>query len=858
TYAQLEARANRLARHLQALGVRPGAVVAICAERSTEMVVAVLAALKAGAAYAPVDPAYPEERVAFMLADTHIKVLLTQEHLRATLPDHAARTVSLDGERDLLASYDDAPVESGATLDDLAYVIYTSGSTGRPKGVAMGHRPLANLLAWQAEQSSSQGSRPSGRRTLQFASLSFDVAFQELFSTWCSGGTLVLIRDDLRRDPEAMLAFIRRQQVERLFLPFVALHNLCEAAEYLSASLPGLREVITAGEQLKATNAVRGFFARHADCTLVNQYGPTESHVVTAFALTGPAARWPALPPIGRPIANARIYLLDARLQPVPIGAAGELYIGGLSLARGYLGREELTAERFIADPFSSDPAARLYRTGDLARYRPDGEIDYLGRADAQLKIRGFRVEPGEIEAALRGHPGIREALVLAQEDAGEKRLVAYLISENGAIAPEDLRTLLSRSLPSYMVPSAFAFLDEFPLSPNGKVDRTRLAGTPVGGEARELTAPRTETEHRLAAIWSAVLAVDEIGVHDSFFDLGGHSLMAVRLFSEIERKLGVRLPMSTLFEDATIARQAELVERERREETRWRSLVPMRPGDGDVPLFLIGWAGGEVLPYRDLVENLDPTLPVYGLRAPGVDHRAVPLATVESLAAYYVDEIRRVQPHGPYRLGGFCFSGLIVYEMARQLLEHGETTTTLALIDAYPFRQGPRRRLVASGRTQLQALKQAGSAGRREWARDRRAGLAIRVHQTVHLKTGPRVYELLEARGLQRLIPRRPWNLVLIASNLARRRYTPKPLDVRVEFYRAQRAANDSPTPWEGLAERGVELRSIVAPDISHDGMMHEPHVKRLAEELMRDLNRSSHVTPHAGDASGGAGRGA
>ncbi len=858
TYAQLEAGANRLARRLRELGVGRGVVAAICAERSAEMAVAVLAVLKAGGAYAPIDPHYPDQRIAFMLADTDTPVLLTQRHLVAALPAHRAQVVCLDSDVDLLAPGDEEPVSGGATLDDVAYVIYTSGSTGQPKGVAMSHRPLANLLAWQLDQGRDPGSPPAADRTLQFASLSFDVAFQELFSTWCAGGAVKLIEDEVRRDSEALLAFIREHRVERLFLPFVALHNLCEAAEYLGFGCPSLREVITAGEQLKTTDAIREFFARHPDCTLVNQYGPTESHVVTAYALTGTPARWPALPPIGRPIANARIYLLDPHLRPVPIGVPGELYLGGVSLARGYLGRDQLTAERFIADPFSSAAQARMYRTGDLGRYQPDGNIEYLGRADDQVKVRGFRVEPGEIEAALRERPEIREALVVARGDGGESRLVAYVIGEQGGVAVDELRATLRRSLPEYMIPSGFAFLDEFPLTPNGKVDRARLESTPLTEEhqGRALVPPRTETEASLAAIWCKLLAVEEIGVYDNFFELGGHSLMAVRLFSEIERKLDARLPLSSLFETATVAGQATLVERERREEIHWGSLVELRSGNGQLPLFLIGWAGGEVLPYRDLVANLDESLPVFGLRAPGVDGRGEPRATVERLAEHYVNEIRRVQPHGPYRLGGFCFSGLVAYEMARQLLEQGEAISTLALIDAYPYNPPRRRRAREVGRVQVEALKGVGAVGTRRWMRDRLAGLRGHAHRALYLKLGPRAYELLAERRLEHRLPRRPWNLVLIASNLARRRYVPEPLDVRIEFYRAQRAPDPGPTPWEGLAAQGVELRQIVAADIDHDGMMHEPHVRMLARELMRDLSRSRHRPRHGNGRVNGAGR--
>lgn len=832
SYAELEARSNQLARCLRRFGVGPEAVVAICAERSIEMVVAVLAVLKTGGAYAPIDPAYPEDRVAFMLADTNSRVLLTQERLLAGLPDRDARAVSLDGDRELIDSYDDGPLEPSATLDGLAYVIYTSGSTGRPKGVAMPHRPLSNLIAWQLETLS----RLAPARTLQFASLCFDVAFQEIFSTWCSGGTLVLLDEAERRDPEALLRFIAEQQVERVFVPFVALHGLCEVAAHLGATIPSLREVITAGEQLKASDALRDFFAEHSTCTLINHYGPTESHVVTAHTLAGDPARWPALPPIGRPIANARVYLLDRKGQPVPIGVPGELHIGGASLARGYLNRPELTDERFVKDPFSEVSQARMYRTGDLARHSPDGEIEYIGRSDHQLKIRGFRVEPGEIEVAIREHPGVTDAVVVGHEDeTGGKRLIAYLVGGESAPSTDDLREHLRRTLPDYMVPSVFEFLGAFPLTPNGKVDRTRLAlaTLPATDRAREQILPRTDTERRLAAIWSRLLDVEEVGVEENFFELGGHSLMAVRLFAEIERKLRVRLPLSSLFESATISGLAELVEHERgADPVEWPSLVRLQAGHGQPALFLVGEVDGEVLPYRELVENLDPEMPVFGLRPPGVDRVTPTLATVEDLAAHYVTEIRRVQPHGPYRLGGFCLSGLIAYEMARLLRAEGEDLELLALIDAYP--QGPRgQSRVALERRKLRVFWKATLHEKQTWVTDRLRG-------AIYIKIGPRVYEVFEAHNLQHLIPRRFLNIVFIASSLARRRYVPRPLDVRVDFLRAQRTPDSRPTPWDGLAGQGVALRQIVSPEIRHARMMHEPHVHLVAAELTRALEEN------------------
>jgi amino acid adenylation domain-containing protein len=618
TYAGLDARANQLAHHLRELGVGPDVVVAICVERSVDMLVAVLGVLKAGGAYAPIDPAYPEDRVAFMLADSDTPVLLTQQHLLSQLPSQRAHTVCLDSDWDVIATYDDDAPVSGATLDHLAYVLYTSGSTGQPKGVAMDHRPLANLIAWQLDSWSG----PAVARTLQFASLSFDVAFQEVFCTWCAGGTLVLIADEARRDPEALLGFLAAQGVQRLFLPFVALQNLCEAAETLQLSVPSLRDVITAGEQLKATAQIRGFFARHADCALFNHYGPTESHVVTALKLTAATDQWPELPPIGRPIPGATVHLLDRHLQPVPIGLPGELCIGGVSLARGYLNRPELTDERFVPDPFSDARGARLYRTGDLARYLADGAIDYLGRIDHQVKVRGYRVEPGEIEATLRRHPAVREALVVARADSsGDKQLVAYLLTGEPVPSATELRDRLLADLPAYMIPAAFVTLDAFPLSPNGKVDRRALpAPDQLARATAQYAPPSTELERSLVELWAQLLKIDRVGVSDNFFALGGHSLLAIQLISRLRDTLDVEVPLRTIFESPTVSAFAQAIARSPETELRSAGLPPI----ARVPRVLrrLGGPAGEafVLPasYAQqrlwFLDRLEPNNPAYNV----------------------------------------------------------------------------------------------------------------------------------------------------------------------------------------------------------------------------------------------------
>jgi acyl-coenzyme A synthetase/AMP-(fatty) acid ligase/acyl carrier protein len=422
-------------------------------------------------------------------------------------------------------------------------VIYTSGSTGQPKGVAMAQRPLLNLLDWQREaiiESSPQA------RTLQFAALGFDVAFQEIFSTLCAGGCLVLINEKVRQDPRALVTLVKEQRVERMFLPFIALQNFAEAAAQAGHALPALRTVVTAGEQLRNSPAIARLFDAVSGRRLHNHYGPTESHVVTAHTLDADSARWPALPPIGRPIANAQIHILDAHGLPAPIGVAGEIHIGGTCLANGYLNRPELTRERF---------ADGLYKTGDLACWRVDGTIDYLGRNDFQIKIRGFRVELGEIEAKLATCTGVRGAAVLAREDRpGDKRLVAYVVADT-PLSAVSLRAELAAQLPDYMVPGAFVQLDAFPLSPNGKLDRKALRAPDEAALAlRSYVPPEGETETALAAIWQSLLGASQVGRDDDFFELGGHSLLALQMSVSLREQFDVDLPLRTLFERTTLA----------------------------------------------------------------------------------------------------------------------------------------------------------------------------------------------------------------------------------------------------------------------------------------------------------------
>ncbi|HEU0079641.1 MAG TPA: amino acid adenylation domain-containing protein, partial [Longimicrobiaceae bacterium] len=579
TYTDLEERANRLAHHLRRRGVAPDVRVALCLERSVDMLVAVLGILKAGGAYVPLDPAYPQERLSYMLADCGARVLLTQAGLAERLLECGAAAVRLDADRDEIARESAAAPAVEVHPQNLAYVIYTSGSTGTPKGVAMPHGPLVNLLAWQ--EGDWRGPRVAV--TLHFATISFDASFHEIFSCWCTGGRLVLADEEARWDPEATLRLLEAEGVERLFLPSVALQHVAEEAVARGTPLPALREVQTAGEQLRASEAIRGWLGA-LGVPLHNHYGPSETHVVTSHTLHGPAGGWPLLPPIGRPIANTRAYVLDAHLRPVLPGVPGELYLGGECLARGYLGRPELTAERFLPDPFSA-PGGRMYRTGDRVRWLADGTLEFHGRVDQQVKIRGFRVEPGEVVEALLRHPGVREAVVTVWEDvSGEKRLAAYVVPGDGAeLAPEELRERLRERLPEYMVPAAYVVLESLPLTPSGKTDRRALPA-PAGRAGRAYAAPRTPTEEALCAIWAEVLGLERVGIDDHFFELGGHSLRATRIASRVRQTFGVDVPLRALFATPTVAALAAAVDEELIRSVDASELAELRDLLGGIP----------------------------------------------------------------------------------------------------------------------------------------------------------------------------------------------------------------------------------------------------------------------------------
>jgi amino acid adenylation domain-containing protein/thioester reductase-like protein len=578
TYDELNRRANQLAHQLISLGVGPESRVAVLLDRTPSALIALLGVLKAGGAFVPLDANYPRERMALLFGDARPPVVVTLEKFAQDVPLDRSRIVCLDGDAPALSQQSIDNPASGVQPDNAAYVIYTSGSTGRPKGVVVPHRSVVNHNLAAA----SRFGLTSSDRVLQFHSISFDAAIEEIFPTWLCGATLMMRGADLILPGAELHHFIRRYGVTVLDLPTAYWHQWVDQAQQ-DQDVPGepLRLVIVGGDEVSPERYTAWQTLAGERIRWLNTYGPTETTIISTCdePTAGPIeadADWSTT--IGRPIDHTQAYVLDPRLEPTPIGVPGELYLGGRGVARGYHERPALTAERFVPDPLGDVPGARLYRTGDRARYRPDGRIEFLGRIDQQLKIRGFRVEPGEIVAALREHPGVREALVVGHGEAGDKRLVAYVAKCGGDVSPDDLRAFLEGKLPGYMVPSAFIILDDFPLTPGGKIDRRALPD-PSGLSSElsvEYVAPQTATEIELARIWRGVLEVERVGTRDNFFALGGHSLLAAKLVARVRREMAIDLPLRALFEHPTVAGLAQAID---------QGLIARLAGDADLDL---------------------------------------------------------------------------------------------------------------------------------------------------------------------------------------------------------------------------------------------------------------------------------
>ncbi|WP_394827290.1 amino acid adenylation domain-containing protein [Pendulispora albinea] len=826
TYAELDARSNQLARRLRALGVRADGIVGVYMRRSPEVIVALLGILKAGGAYLPLDADYPPARLQFVLADAEVKVVLTQEAIAHRLVEFSGTVLPLDSPTCTVFHEEPESAICEAAPSDLAYAIYTSGSTGTPKGVLIPHRAFLNhnlaTIAWCAIVPSD--------RVLQFQSLTFDAAAEEIFPTLLCGATLVLSEHARLAPSSEFNALLEREGVTFTILPTAYwhewVHELSRTGTRPSASL---RMVFVGGENASAEHL--STWQALGGPRWSNGYGPTEGTITT---IVYDGADWPARAdgassvPIGRPFPNTTAYVLDPERRPVPVGTSGELYIGGAGLARGYLHRPELTAERFVLDPFRG-PGARMYRTGDRARILADGQIECLGRVDHQVKVRGFRVELGEIEVALRDHPKVRDAAVVIWEGRpGDKRLVAYVVphAEDDAPAPRDLRAFLEAKVPGYMVPASYAVLASLPLTAIGKVDRKALeAIRPSRTETRrELVAPRTAMEIRLRAIWEEVLQVSPLGVEDDFFEVGGHSLLVARLVALIREQLGVALPLTVIFEEPTIAQLAAHLSRGTFAGGR-SSLIPIRARGVRAPLFCVAPGSGLVLGYIDLGRSLDPEQPLYAFEPPGLHDGSVPLGSIGEMADTYLAALRSVQPHGPYRLGGWSMGGVVALEMARRLEAQGEPTALVVLFDtAAPPAETSRG--AASDRGALAHLAPHAGTSARE-ALD-----ALKREGAVPLDVTEEQFE----RSLH----------VFGASLRALDAYTPFVYGGDVVLFRARDEAEtaDASSQWRTWLTGRFEVVEVPG---THVNLFNPSHGPALAEALRDRLARADLASPGA-----------
>jgi amino acid adenylation domain-containing protein len=680
SYRELEHRANQLAHRLQSLGAGRGTLIGLCLQRSPEMVVALLAVMKAGAAYVPLDPAFPRDRLRFMIDDAALAWVITHDAVHDVPAPASGRVLNLDHDRGAAATAADAPPRTDSGLRDLAYVLYTSGSTGRPKGVQIEHRSLLNFITSMARE---PGAGPNDT-LLAVTTLSFDIAGLELLLPLATGGRVEVASRDEAADPQLLIERLAAVQPTLMQATPATWRMLLEAGWSGDPRLT----VLCGGEALSAELATR---LRPRCHELWNLYGPTETTIwstVERIEADSPIT-------IGRPIDNTACVIVDAQLQPVPAGVAGELCIGGLGVARGYHGRPDLTAERFVPDPFAAQPDQRLYRTGDIAKRLPDGRLMHLGRDDFQVKVRGFRIELGDIESALAAHASVAHGVATAIDDgAGSKQLVAYVVTRSGAsFDAQALRAHLRAALPDYMVPSYIVPLSALPMTANRKVDVKALprpsSADAAARETRAADDPQSLLAVQLLALWRQVLDDDALGLDDNFFERGGHSLKAVQLLTQIERVFGRRLPLATLVEAPTIAQLEQVLSRADWAPP-WRSLVALAVHGERAPLFLVPGVGGNVLVFTALARLLEGERPVYGLQARGLDGIEAPFRSMTEMAAHHVAEMRSVQPHGPYLIGGACTGGVVAYEMAQQLRAQGESVELLVLESWHPSSYRP------------------------------------------------------------------------------------------------------------------------------------------------------------------------
>lgn len=842
SYRELDEKANQLAHQLVRWKSTDAGVVAICLDRSLEMVIAIFATLKAGLAYVAIDPEYPAERIRWMLQDSKPIVVLTQKKHLPILAADGPRRLCMDQEEAALSSFSKNRLGLSNSAEHLAYVLYTSGSTGHPKGAMIPHGAIANHMRWILRVYPMD----SSDALLQKTSFSFDASVWEFFAPLLSGGRLVLAAPGGHRDPDYLIQCIRENQITILQLVPSFLRVLVSHDAFSSCT--SLRRVFSGGEILTA-ELVEAFYRKLQNTTLHNLYGPTEATIdSTAYDCPRESQSDPV--PIGWPIDNASCYIVDSHLNLVPTGVPGELLIGGAGLALGYWNQPTLTAEKFIPHPFDNTPGLRVYRTGDRCRFRSDGQIEFLGRLDHQVKIRGSRIELGEIELALRAQVGVMDAAVNAEGVTSEdKQLVAYVvIAPNARLTHTDLRSKLGTLLPGHMIPARFRKVAALPLTPSGKLDRNALASAlstelESGNGSRE---PSNAMERKILEIWKKLLAREDIGIQDNFFELGGHSLIAVKLFSELEAVTGKHLPLATLFRAPTIELFARLLNASDW-ETSWSSVVPIRKGGSRLPFFCAHGIGGNILEYLDIAKYMDDSQPFYGIQAVGLDGKTPPLESVEAMAEHHLKLIQSIQPEGPVLLGGASFGGMVAYEIAQRLRLQGRKVGLLVLFDTnapgypkplphiagwrkkwnrirYRFQLHWQNFLLSSPSDKWNYVKTKSRIyGKRIFSRRRLANLRRRV-QSKFSKDKATLPSVLKSVGE--------------ASVVAALAYRPSPYPGKVTLFRATEQQEgyyeDRNLGWGAYVSGEIEVHDIPG---HHGAIVHEPRVRVLAQHLKECL---------------------
>jgi amino acid adenylation domain-containing protein len=817
TYGELDRRSDRLARVLRSMGVGPNVPIALCLDRSVDMVVAILGALKAGGAYVPLDPANPRQRLELMLNDCKPRVLLTQQGTLGASLSTAAPTLFLDAA--LSEAKENPPTafrNSASGLDDLAYILYTSGSTGVPKGVQVTHCNLA-----YSNQARLNYYKDAPERFLLLSSYSFDSSVAGIFHTLTTGGTLVIPPPDFRWDGQEIQRLISENKITHLLaVPSLYAELLANAN---ADRLASLRSVIVAGETCPR-QLVNLHYEILPQCSLFNEYGPTEATVWSTVFECEPGGTESSVP-IGRPIANAQTYILDRHLQPVAVGVPGELYVGGEGVARGYLNQPALTEKYFVPNAFSSKPNSRLYRTGDLARYLPTGDIEFLGRSDQQIKLRGMRVELEEIEALLAEHTALREAAVIAtRQSSGEVALAAFVVPQaSDSTSTSELRSFLKSRLPSHMVPANFQVRESLPKSSNGKVDRQRLVaeGVALSESVEVIVAPRDETERRLLSIWKQVFSHASDDVNQDFFQLGGHSLLAAKLLVRIEKEFSVQLSLAFVFESPTIAEMAQALRLGSRNVSE-RAIIPIQPKGISSPFFWI--RGGPR--FRLLAQHLGMQRPFLGVDLPySVGVKLPAPYRLEDIAAYLLKAIREVQPVGPYYLGGLCVNAVIAYEIAQQLIQQGEKVALLAMIDAHnhayyknPFKDG---RYTARIKFHLSNLLRMDSTETGAYLRDRLDEARRKIERITWRLTADRRDRAEDFRNSDSIV------------HPAFSQYEPQPYPGKIVLLQSSEWPKspyfDFKLGWEDLVPE-IEFHRIPS---DHAYLFDEPNVKAVAQTL-------------------------